>query len=220
MLNKANTWFKSLFNEPPTTEAAPEIMGLHLGGSFEIDKLKLSIIEPQLTIERAAACHLIQAVGKVMLDENSAIFRFYTDDDAFLQVVTDGGFDEQHVSDVKLWYFYDTKSVGSHQQWDTLLQTGVSQPTYQLDEQEFSRVWNGFDNNSPPVAMTETTWQNEQSQSTTDQFVMLYERQLENDEVEALMLSAEEKVTNGIKDHCLVFSTGFTISPTEIRING
>ena len=70
---------------------APEIMGLYLGGSFELDDLKLKLLEPQLTIEGAARSQLIQAVGEAPLDSGGTLLRFYTDDDGFLQVVTDGG---------------------------------------------------------------------------------------------------------------------------------
>ena len=62
--------FSKLFGkkEVVTKPKAPEIMGLYLGGSFELDPLKLRLIEPELMIEKAASQHLIQAVGEVNLD--------------------------------------------------------------------------------------------------------------------------------------------------------
>lgn len=221
MLNKGKSWLKRILSPEAETPAnIPEVMGLHLGGSFEIDRLKLSLIEPHLMIEKAAPCHIIQAVGQVILDSNSQILRFYTDDDAFLQVVMEGGNEEQHISDVKLWYFYDTRSVGGQQQWQTLLNSGISQPSYSLDSTEYTRLWEGVGDNSPPVAMTETTWQHDKSSSSTDQFVMLYERPLDNQDFETLMLSAEEKIIDNRADHCMVTSTGFNVLPADITING
>ena len=38
----------------------------------------------------------------------------------------EGGVEEHHITDVKLWYFYDTHSVGSASQWEQLLDNGLS----------------------------------------------------------------------------------------------
>lgn len=199
---------------------APEIMGLYLGGSFQLDELKLRLLQPELCIEGAASTHLIQAVGEVELDSGGKILRFYTDDDAFLQVVLDGGDTEQHISDVKLWYFYDTQTVGSNDQWQRLLDAGISQPVMQLDGQEFERVWDAVGDTSPPVAWTETTYEEDGDTSQTDQFVMLYEREISNGEVETLLVSGEEKVVGHNLDRCLVRSTGFNLTSADIKING
>ncbi|MCC2606331.1 YjfK family protein [Planctobacterium marinum] len=202
------------------TEKAPEIMGLYLGGSFELDALKLKLLQPQLIIENAASHHLIQAVGEVNLDTGGKILRFYTDDDAYLQVVMDGGDTENHITDVKLWYFYDTKTVGSENQWQSLLKQEISQPEYSLEGCQFQRVWDAVGEESPPVAMTEKTYEEDGDTSTTDQFVMLYERDLGDDNFEALKVSGEEKIINNNHDRCLVISTGFNINPADLRING
>lgn len=199
---------------------APEIMGLYLGGSFELDALKLRLLQPHLKIDGAASKHLIQAVGKVALDSGGNVFRFYTDDDAFLQVITDGGDTENHITDVKLWYFYDTMTVGSDSQWQDLLNNGISQPVYELDGDVYERVWDAVGEISPPVAMTETTFEEDGDVSTTDQFIMLYEKSISEDEVEAVLVSGEEKIVGNNHDRCLVISTGFNLSPSDITING
>lgn len=211
-------WFSK--KDPKPTHQAPEIMGLYLGGSFELDDLKLKLIEPELTIDGAARQHLIQAVGEAHLDTGGKILRFYTDDDAFLQVVLDGGDTENHVTDVKLWYFYETQTVGSAAQWKSLIEQQVSQPTYQLNDVVFTRVWNAIGEISPPVAMTEKTYELDGDISETDQFVMLYERDISDTDVETLLVCAEEKIIENNHDRCLVLSTGFDISPADIRING
>lgn len=92
--------FSKLFKKKaPEKPKVPEVMGLYLGGSFELDNLKLSLLEPSLTIEGAARSQLIQAVGEAPLDTGGTLLRFYTDDDAFLQVVLDGGLTENHITD-------------------------------------------------------------------------------------------------------------------------
>ena len=218
--------FKKIFgkafgNKEDTPQIkAPEIMGLYLGGSFEIDPLKLKLIEPELIIEGAASQHLIQAVGEVHLDTGGKVLRFYTDDDAFLQVVLDGGDTENHITDVKLWYYFNTQTIGSSSQWQQTLKSGISQPSYELEGHQYYRVWDSVGDESPPVAMTEKTYEEDGDTSETDQFVMLYERELETNNVEALMISAEEKIVNQNHDRCLVISTGFNIQPSDIKING
>ncbi|WP_102796014.1 YjfK family protein [Bowmanella denitrificans] len=199
---------------------APEIMGLYLGGSFQLDDLRLRLLEPELIIEGTARTHLIQAVGEVMLDTGGKILRFYTDDDAFLQVVLDGGDTEQHITDVKLWYFYETKTVGSDSQWQQLLSSEISTPSFALENHTFNRVWDAVGELSPPVAMTEKTYEEDGDISDTDQFVMLYERPIGQDEVEALLVCGEEKIIDNRADRCLVISTGFNLQPADIRING
>jgi hypothetical protein len=215
--------FSKLFGSKkpePSKPQSSEIMGLYLGGSFEVDALKLRLLEPKLKVEKAASKHLIQAVGRVDLDSGGVMFRFYTDDDAFLQVVTDGGESENHITDVKLWYFYDTTTVGSQTQWQTLINNGISKPVYELDGDSYDRVWDAVGETSPPVAMTETTFEEDGDVSKTDQFIMLYERSISEDDVEALLVSGEEKIVGNNHDRCLVISTGFNLTPADIQING
>ena len=214
--------FSKFFGKKTTSDKpkAPEIMGLYLGGSFELDPLKLKLIQPQLIIDSAATHHLIQAVGEVNLDTGGKILRYYTDDDAYLQVVLDGGDTENHITDVKLWYFYETKTIGSDSQWQEQLKNGISKATFELEGHHFVRVWDAVGDESPPVAMTETTYEEDGDTSETDQFVMLYERHIDNDNVETLLISGEEKLVNNNFDRCLVVSTGFNINQADITING
>ena len=73
--------FKKKTEDKPKT---PEVMGLYLGGSFELDNLKMSLLEPSLVIQKSARSQLIQAVGEAPLDTGGTLLRFYTDDDGFL----------------------------------------------------------------------------------------------------------------------------------------
>jgi hypothetical protein len=68
--------------------------------------------------------------------------------------------------------------------------------------------------------MTEITYEQDGDTSNTDQFIMLYERDLGNDNVEALLVAGEEKIIDNNHDRCLVISTGFDLSPADITING
>lgn len=213
--------FSKLFKkDEPKKPQAPQIMGLYLGGSFELDELKLKLLVPELMIENPASRHLIQAVGEAHLDSGGKILRFYTDDDAFLQVVLDGGDTENHITDVKLWYFYETKTIGNDTQWNQSLNGEISKPTFTLDGEEYGRVWEAVGETSPPVAVTEKTFEEDGDTSETDQFMMLYERPISNERTESLLVVGEEKIVGHNADRCLVISTGFDIQPADIRING
>ena len=184
--------FDKIFGkQAPTTPKAPSILGLRVGFSFDLDSLMLRLIEDQLVVNQVAPSQLILAAG--MVDMGDAwIFRFYTDDEAFLQVVTQGGKSDQHVVDVKLFHYYDTLDVANTGDWDRLLKKQIGTPTYQLAGNQYDRVWASTSDYHNPVAMTETTWDNEGNISQTDQFTMLFERPLTDGTTESLFLSAEE----------------------------
>ena len=199
---------------------APEIIGLRLGGAFELDELRLRLIEPDLVVEGVARTQLIQAVGVVALDENSTVLRYYTDDEGFLQILLSGGMTENHIDDVKLWYFYETKGIANDDEWERLLSHEISTPTLTLEGERYKRVWEGTASLSPPVAMTEKTHLENGTINETDQFAMLYERKIGHDQFEYLMKVGEERVIDNRLDRCVVTSTAFDIRPADIEIIG
>lgn len=198
---------------------APEILGFRLGGAVELNELKLRLLDDQLISDSIAKMQLIQAVGVVKLDESNSILRYYTDDDGFFQVVLSGGMDEQHVSDVKLFHFFDTQSVAAEHDWNELLRTGISRPTYDFEGQQFKRVWTAV-GDCPPVAMTETTYTGADVASETDQFIMLYERPLNDELYEFLLVSAEEQIIDNHAERCRVVSTGINLSHADFEVIG
>lgn len=216
--------FKKLFGldkkQADVAPKAPEIMGLRLGGAFELDPLKLRLIESSLIVEGVAKTHLIQAVGEVKLDASTTVLRFYTDDEGFLQVLLEGGMTENHISDVKLWYFFETQAIANKSDWDRALKHDISNSHANLEGHTFERVWGSTGSDSPPVAMTEITYSEDGSKAETDQFAMMYERQADGDVYEYLMLAGEEKIIDNQPDRCLVTSTGFDINSTDLTIIG
>lgn len=206
-------------DEAPTVEK-PAIMGLAVGTSFDIDTLGFKLIMDKLTIENMAQTQLITAAGKADIHGNT-IYRFYTDDDAWLQVVCDGGDTEAHIIDVKLFHYYDTKSVDNQSAWDQLLNKEIGSPLQKIEGYDFNRVWSSVGDYAMPVHIAETTYDDSDEPDTTDQFTMLFEREVDADHMEFLFLSAEESENeHGQLDRCLVISTGVNINPAQITING
>lgn len=214
--------FKQLFgrDKPEASKSTPSIMGLRLGGSFEVDNLAVRLILDELTIDSFSSTHIIKAAGLVELD-GTWVYRFYTDDDAWLQVIAEGGQGDEHVVDVKLFHFYDTLDVADQTAWDRLLREEIGQNQYQLNGQTYDRVWTASGNYHSPVHMREKTYDDSGEYSLTDQFTMLFERPLSDGRTESLFLSAEEtEETGGYLSHCLVQSTGLTLTPSQLTIHG
>ncbi len=210
-----------LFKKKTTTPTIdkPNIMGLCVGSSFDIDMLSFQLILSELTISSVADTQLIQAAGEVDLG-STTLFRFYTDDEAWLQVVCEGGAGEENIVDVTLFHYYDTLHVDQHK-WRRILDTEIGTPTYTLEGNTYQRVWTSTSDYHAPVAMQEKTYDESNDVSETDQFVMLFERELTDGSFEQLYLSAEETVNDNEQlEQCLVISTGVKISPTQIRVNG
>lgn len=212
----------NLFNKKKTAPAVqkPAIMGLTVGTSFDIDTLGFSLIMDKLTIESMAKTQLITAAGKAEMDGNT-VFRFYTDDEAWLQVVCEGGEAEEHIIDVKLFHYFDTQSVDNTKSWDQLLHTQIGVSERVINGSRFNRVWSSIGDYAMPIHLAETTFDDSDEPSKTDQFTMLFEREVDEDTMEFLFLSAEERENeNGQLDRCFVISTGLNISPAQITING
>jgi hypothetical protein len=198
----------------------PSIMGLGLRGSFKLDPLLIKLTEEELVTQGAATTHIIKAAGIVDLD-GTWIYRFYTDDDAFLQVIAEGGQSEEHVVDVKLFHFYDTLDVSSQKIWDRLLKKEIGVGCYELAGHSYARVWTAAGNYHNPVHMAEKTYDEEGEFSVTDQFTMLFERPISDGNTESLFLSAEERVeASGNLSRCFVQSTGITLTESQITIHG
>jgi len=213
--------FKKLFGKKDkVANTLPSILGLRIGCSFELDPLMLKLLEGHLVIENSAVSHVIQAAGIVQLDD-TYIFRFYTDDDAFLQVVSQGGKSDDQVVDVKLYHYFDTLDVSQDSAWDKLLYKEIGQTSYQLAEHHYQRVWESVTDYHQPIHMQEKTYDESGECDVTDQFTMLFERDVAGDKTESLFLSAEEKENDhGGLDRCFVMSTGITLSSTHITIHG
>lgn len=214
-------WLKGKKGEQsPAASAAPELLGFRLGGAVELNDLKLQLLEGDVTFEKVAKTHLIQAVGLVSLDEASHILRYYTDGDGFFQFVLNGGMEETHIEDAKLWFYYDTLGISSDLEWNRQIEHEISKPDYALDGKTFTRLWRDASGNPPPVAMTETTYAQGGESSQTDQFVMLYERSANDNLDEFLMVSGEEQILDDRADRSLVLSTGIDISLADFEVLG
>lgn len=212
---------KKIFGAEPAPESSqpekpqlPQVLGLHLGGTFTLDAIKLRSLESSLIIEGASPEQRIEAVGVVDLDERRKIVRYYTDDEGFLQIQLE----DNEIIEIILWYFYETKGI-LDADWQPLLRDKVAIGQYELEGHQFSQ---SFEGNKPEV-ITEKTYFKNGTESETDQFFMPYIREIESHHasVELLLVCAEEKrnKVSGNLEHELVISTGVHLNPIDIKNN-
>ncbi|WP_350303913.1 YjfK family protein [Photorhabdus viridis] len=218
MFSKIAKAFKRAFNSKEIVSVgpkAPEVLGLRIGGALEIDPLILKLIESDLTIENAASTQLICSVGVVDLGDNVRLVRYYTDDEGYLQVLQENESDDG-VKEVSLWYFYETRPIDAQTQWDALIKSGIVTPNgqYDLDGTKFSRLWD----NTKPVAITEKTYHKNGAMTETDQFMMVYTRQVSDNRTEELLIAGEEKIIGNNLDRLMVKSTGIQLNQTDFKV--
>ncbi|KER04638.1 YjfK family protein [Photorhabdus temperata] len=218
MFSKIAKAFKRAFNSKEIASVGPkvpEVLGLRIGGALEIDPLILKLIEFDLTIENAASTQLICSVGVVDLGDNVRLVRYYTDDEGYLQVLQENESDDG-VKEVSLWYFYETKPIDAQTQWDALIKSGIVTPNgqYDLDGTKFSRLWD----NTKPVVVTEKTYHKNGTITETDQFMMVYTRQVSDNRTEELLIAGEEKIVGNNLDRLMVKSTGIQLNQTDFKV--
>ncbi|EGR0478820.1 DUF2491 family protein [Vibrio cholerae] len=199
---------------PPEKPQLPQVLGLHLGGTFTLDAIKLRSLESSLIIEGVTSEQRIEAVGVVDLDERRKIVRYYTDDDGFLQIQLE----DNEIIEIILWYFYDTKGV-LDADWQPLLRDKVAIGQYEIEGHQFTQTFEG----KKPEVITEKTYFKNGTESETDQFFMPYIREIDSHHanVELLLVCAEEKrnKVSGKLEHELVISTGVHLNPIDIKNN-
>lgn len=219
-------FLKKIFgqSEPPATQDnSPSVMGLRLGGSFELDPLMLKLNNEALTTDSCSSTHIIEAAGKCKAEGETNVYRFYTDDEAWLEVTATSGTEEENVTDVKLYHFYESQEVADDRDWDDLLENVIGAEQFELNGSVFTRSWGAVGDRHRPVHLNESTFLKTTAlpSSNTDVFIMLYERETANGPTEYLMLSAEEqRMENGDLGRHFITSTGVGISPTQLTING
>lgn len=213
-----SNWFGSK-KQQDTEPSLPSPLGLGLGLAVDIDPLPFSMLKEQLMFELPAQIQVIEAQGTLDLGAGTGLHRYYTADDAFIQVSTTGGVKDQHVDDVKLFIFYKTLHPSSQDDWDLWTDgSRIGAPDYTLDGTVFQRVWGGESaGNTAPVKMKEYVFPKEkdQSQYSVTHLAMLYERQLPDQaRYEYLLLSAE-RTGNDIS---VVMSVGVDLDPASFKV--
>ena len=209
---------KNLFGKnKPQEKPFPIVLGLDIGTNFSVETLELSVNIDKLLINAIDKDHIVEAVGYIQLD-GTHILRYYTDTEGWLEVIMEGSATEEAIVSVKLYYFYDTLDYSAQSDWDTLLRERIGQNNYTCGDFQYSRVWTAGGDYHQPVYMQEKTFRADDEPSSTDQFVMLFEREYFTDNFESLFLSAEEIERKDTLERSLVISSGYNLTPNQLRV--
>lgn len=198
----------------------PNILGLKINTAFELNAMKLQLLTPNLIVNKIAPTQIIQAIGIVTMNDDTKLLRYYTDDDAYLEILFENDISEHNILSIQLWYYYETNVIYTTEDWEYILNNDISLPTTILEGYTFKRLWEGYHHESPPVAMTEKTYSETQNGDLTDQFMMQYIRDINTQDQELHLICAEEKIVNNEYERCIFKSTGFNLQPSDIQIFG
>ena len=198
----------------------PSPYNLRLKAAVDIDAIPFAVYRDALNIELPAKTQIIEAQGKVDLGAGAYLNRYYTSDDAFLQVNTTGGFEEQHVDDIKLFVFEKTLHPATQAEWEawTGENSRIGDAVFTLRDTEYRRVWSAESPGSIlPVEFEETVTNliEDQSDYNVLHLAMLYERPIgTDDKYEYLLVSAEHTG----EDACIVISLGVDLDPESFQV--
>ena len=214
-------WFKSQKKEQSHTASLPSPLNLRLGCAVELDTLPLQILRNNLNLELPEGVQTVEAVGFVDLGAGSSLCRFYTSEDGFIQVTTQGGYEPQHVDDIKFFVFAQSHNIASQSGvslWvsDTGL---IGNKNFELYDTDYQRVWdNALPGRIEPVSFTETVHSRDESIETydVDHLAMLYQRGLESSERYEYLLASLE--FSGEDEATAVVSLGFDLDSTSMNI--
>jgi len=206
-------WFKKEEAAPKPTLPSP--YNLRLKAAVDIDPIPFSMIKDEIHFALPAVTQIVEAQGKIDLGAGAYLNRYYTSDDAFIQISTTGGFEEQHVDDIKLFVFEDTITPATQAEWEvwTGKDSKIGDPTYLFHGTEYTRVWMAQSEGSiVPVEFEEEVVNLIENESpyTVVHLAMLYERLIpEIERYEYLLISAEHTHD----DANIVFSLGVDLDP-------
>jgi len=206
-------WFKKEAAAPEPSLPSP--YHLRLKAAVDIDPIPFAMLSDKLHFALPDKTQIVEAQGKVDLGGGAYLSRYYTSDDAFIQVNTTGGFDEQHVDDIKLFVFEETLTPATQAEWEmwTGKDSKIGDPAYLFNDVEYTRVWMAQSEGSiVPVEFEEEVANLIENESpyTVVHLAMLYERLLpEIERYEYLLISAEHTHN----DANIVFSLGVDLDP-------
>jgi len=189
------------FTESVRTDEPQEIpTPLHLrrGGFIEIDPLPFQMARDRMNFELALAGQRIAARGEVDLGGNSWLHRFYLDDDdTWLQVKTDGGVQDEHISECILWRYWDVKTPGSQAELAQLAgpRSTIGLPRYTVGAYIYERVWGVSAGQTELIPFREDVFDRSDTSITVtcQHYAMLYRRDIPtNDRKEYVLISVEE----------------------------
>jgi len=179
-------------------QEVPAPLHLRRGGFLEIDPLPFQMVADRVNFSLAMPAQPIAARGEVDLGGNSWLHRFYLDDDdTWLQVKTDGGSRDEHVSECILWRYWEVQSPGSQAELGLIAgpHSAIGLPRYTVGAYVYERAWGVSAGQTELVPFRETVFDRSDSvaSQTCQHYAMLYRREVpSSDRKEYVLISVED----------------------------
>lgn len=211
-------WLKSVFGDKQEEPEAPAkgLFGLQLGCAVELNSLDFRVLGDQLLLEFPGETQLIEAVGEIDLGAGSRIKRYYTSDDAILQIHYSGAEQEQNVEDVLLFVYDKSIHVAGNLDWKAWLAPDKIGPKlYQYRDKAYQRsFFADSEGNVEPIAMSEQIENRAGERYGLDNFSMLFEREITAGVSEMLLVNAEESDD----DRLVTIALGVHLTPSQFNV--
>ncbi|GAA5219099.1 DUF2491 family protein [Corallincola platygyrae] len=213
------SFFKNLFGKKEEPEKLPTkgLYGLHLGCAVELSSLDFRILGEELRLSFPGETQLVEAISRTSLGAGSYMLRYYTSDDAIIQINYSGDESEQNVEDVLLFVYDKSRSIATENEWNKVISADfIGSASQDYRERNYHRAFfDESEENVPPVAMTEQVENKAGEKYTVDNFCMLYEREINDDVSELLLINAEE---SGENERLLSYALGVHLSPSQFNV--
>ncbi len=197
----------------------PEPLNLRRGGFLSIDPTPFRMLAEQMNFRLGNSDQPIAARGFVDLN-GSYLHRFYLDDDeTWLQVKTDGGMDDAHVSECILWQYWDAKTPANQSELRFIAGSDslIGLPTYRVGDHLYQRVWGVAPGNTELVPFVEIVYATDDRVPDYDcaHLAMLYRRALEGTEREEYVLISVEERPDSLQ---VVTSVGIGVLRADLTV--
>nr|WP_312983911.1 DUF2491 family protein [Atlantibacter sp.] len=198
-------------------------LGLHLNAGFEIDTVDFRLLGDSYLIEIPSEDYTIAATGFIDMGAGCNIYRYYTSGDEFLQINTTGGKDDSCIEDIKFFVYSKSAGISTREAWHNAIDAKtIGEPNLNWGGKTWQRVFNPLENKAvEPIYLLENVENSDRETWELNNFCMLYQRNVNADCFEYLLISGEETFNEQQEPEWLIsWSLGVDISRSGLQVIG
>lgn len=207
----------SVFTKEPEVQEKKMPLGIKIGSVIELDHLDWKLLGDKTKFTDPDTTMIVDRYGHIKLTPSTEVYRFYTKDNSFLELVLE----YNEIEEIKLFIPHDTVIPYSEEDWEFWVgdNANIGQPNFELKcKTAYERVWmEDTEGAVYPVEMDETIHFMEDDEVNTvsvQHMSMMYGRWVSDETPEWLLVSAEDRGEVGSVELYL----GKDMSDTDIRV--
>lgn len=224
MLGGMGKLFKSLVNDATGKQdekpVLPEIAGLRIGGTVDLDLLAARMHADEMNFEAAEDTRIIVAQGLLDLEDGAHVARYYFRDDTMLQLLLQDGLTEHHLQEITYFQPWDSRYPANRADWQRWFAANgpIGHPEYVIDGVHYERLWFQDDGWSEPVSFHERVYSDRTGLNYDDiqQHAMLYGRNVGTGDMGEYLLVAAEDADDG--EPTIELMVGIDIAPGQMNV--